>query len=111
MAGNQTVKDLDKKAQIGGSTFEYFPVWYFKRRDPDGREQVLLEPAAATAISEIRHIQLPAGDLRKYEDGLDAQAHTPTVPLDAALAWLAERQVSPERDRRAIPGAYPALYF
>ena len=32
MAGNQTVKDLDKKAQLTGSTFEYFPLWYFKTK-------------------------------------------------------------------------------
>ena len=111
MAGNQTVKDLDKKAQIVGSTFEYFPVWYFKRRDPDGREQVLLEPAAATAISEIRHIQLPAGDLRKYEGGLDAQAHTPTRTTGRRPGVAGGAAGLPRRDRRAIPGAYPALYF
>lgn len=93
MAGNQTVKDLDRKAQVTGASFEYFPVWYFKHRLPDGREEILLEPAAATSVSEIRHVRLPAGDLRKYDPSLDAQAHAPTVPLQAALGWLAERQV------------------
>jgi predicted RNA-binding Zn-ribbon protein involved in translation (DUF1610 family) len=96
MAGNQTVKDLDRKSQVAGSTFEYFPVWYFKRRDKSGREQVLLEPAAATSVSELRNIQLPAGDLRKYESQLDAQAHPPSVPLPTALEWLAGRGVPGE---------------
>jgi hypothetical protein len=93
MAGNETVKDLDKKANITGYSFEYFPIWYFKHRDSNGREQILLEPAAATSVSEIRKIKLPAGDLRKYDDQLEAQAHPPTVPLEAAREWLAGRGV------------------
>jgi len=97
MAGNQTVKDLDEKAQIGASSFEYFPVWYFKRRDEGGREQIILEPAAATSVSEIRHVKLPAGDLRKYEPQLDAQAHPPTVPLQGALSWLEGRQITQDQ--------------
>jgi predicted RNA-binding Zn-ribbon protein involved in translation (DUF1610 family) len=93
MAGNETVKDLDQKSKVTGVTFEYFPVWYFKVR-AGGREEILLEPAAATSVSEIRRLKLPAGDLRKYEPSLDAQAHAPSVPLQAALAWLEERQIS-----------------
>lgn len=96
MAGNQTVKDLDKKSRIASSSFEYFPVWYFKQRGKDSQEEILLEPAAATSVSEIRNIKLPAGDLRKYEDRLDSQAHQPTVPLHTALSWLAERDVPQE---------------
>jgi hypothetical protein len=95
MAGNQTVKDLDKKSRLSGSTFEYFPVWYFKRRHA-GKEEILLEPAAATSVSELKKLILPAGDLRKYEPSLDAQACPPSVPLDAALTWLAERQIPRE---------------
>jgi hypothetical protein len=91
MAGNQTVKDLDKKATITGSTFEYFPVWYFKHRQPVSQtETILIKPAAATSITEIKNIKLPAGDLRKYESTLDAQATPPNVPLQTALSWLDE---------------------
>lgn len=91
MGGNQTVKDLDKKARLGGASFEYFPLWYFKTRDPKGNERIWLEPAAATSISELKQLKLPAGDLRKYESRLDSQAHMPTVPLDTVQDWLAER--------------------
>lgn len=94
MAGNETVKDLDQKSSIVEASFEYFPVWLFKRRLPDGKEEILLEPAAATSVSEIRNIKLPAGDLRKYEERLDSQAHPPSVPLQAAMGWLEERQVT-----------------
>jgi hypothetical protein len=93
MAGNQTVKDLDKKARLMSSAFQYFPLWYFKRRMADGKESILLEPAAAISVSEVRNIKLPAGDLRKYDPALDADAQVPSVPLEAVTKWLEERQV------------------
>jgi DNA-directed RNA polymerase subunit RPC12/RpoP len=93
MAGNQTVKDLDKKARLVSATFQYFPLWYFKRRSQAGKEDILLEPAAAISVSELRNLKLLAGDLRKYDLGLGAQAVEPTVPLDAVLGWLEERKI------------------
>jgi hypothetical protein len=96
MAGNQTVKDLDKKARLLSTSFEYFPVWHLKRRHPDGREEISLEPAAATSVTELRHLILPAGDLRKFDPSIDPDARPPTVPLHAALTWLEERQIPDE---------------
>jgi predicted RNA-binding Zn-ribbon protein involved in translation (DUF1610 family) len=90
MAGNQTVKDLDKKSRLAGQTFQYFPVWYIKYRQ-QGREIIALEPAAAISITELRSLNLPAGDLRKYDGSVDSQSVTPTVPLEAAQTWLKER--------------------
>jgi hypothetical protein len=94
MAGNQTVKDLDKKAQVTGQSFEFFPVWLFKRRSPNGKEELIVEPAAATSVSEIRQLRVPAGDLRKYDVALDSQAHTPSVPLQAVTKWLEDRRIA-----------------
>ncbi len=94
MAGNQTVKDLDQKAQISGQTFEYFPVWYFKVQGGDGKESMLLEPAAATSVSELRGLNLPAGDLQKYDSSCDGEARQPNVPLEAAQKWAEGRQPS-----------------
>jgi hypothetical protein len=96
MAGNDTVKDLDKKSQILGQTFEYFPLWYFKRKTGQ-RDEVLLEPAAATSVSELRKLQLPAGDLQKYDSSLDSQAHAPSVPLETAQGWLAGRGIAAQQ--------------
>jgi len=96
MAGNDTVKDLDKKARLVGVTFEYFPMWYFKRRDARGSEQLFLQPAAATSISEIKRLTLPAGDLRNYDHEADADARQPTVPLQAAQAWMQAQGVRAE---------------
>lgn len=92
MAGNDTVKDLDRKAQLTGQTFGYFPMWYFKRRTGQ-KEEIYLEPAAAISVSELRSLRLPAGDLKKYDTTLDSEAAPPTVPLTTALDWLAQRQV------------------
>ncbi len=94
MSGNQTVKDLDKKATLAGRTFEYFPIWYFKRKQ-GAKESILLQAAAATSVSELQNLPLAAGDLRKYTPTLDAQARPPTVPLTAAVEWLSQRQVNP----------------
>ncbi len=96
MAGNDTVKDLDKKSKIIGQAFQYFPVWYFKIKDGNN-ERVYLEPAAATSVTELRNLNLPAGDLRKYEDALAAQSVEPTVPLAAAQQWLTQKQVNIEQ--------------
>ncbi|MFZ6029835.1 MAG: hypothetical protein ACOYYS_19140 [Chloroflexota bacterium] len=93
MAGNQTVKDLDRKARVVEVTFGYFPVWLFKRRTAQGKEEILLEPAAATSISELKRLKLPAGDLKKYAPAIDADAVAPSVPLQAATAWLNGRGV------------------
>jgi hypothetical protein len=86
------VKDLDKKARLAGSAFEYFPLWYFKLNHPGGLEEITLQPAAATSVSELLHLKLPAGDLRKIDPGMEAQVHTPNVPLQTALDWASEHQ-------------------
>jgi len=92
MAGNSTVKDLDKKSKILGQTFQYFPLWFFKVKNGD-IEKIYLEPAAATSVTELRSLSLPAGDLRKFDDSIISQSIEPTVPLTAALEWLGSKQI------------------
>lgn len=101
MSGSQTVKDLDKKTQVSGHTFEYFPVWHFIYRLPAG-EQAALQPAAATSITELTSLRLPAGDLRPYDPALDAQSTPPSVPLEAALAWLQQAHPGAEVRQSAL---------
>jgi hypothetical protein len=93
MASAQTVKDLDQKAQILGGEFAYFPMWSFKRRHTSGKEEMLLQPAAATSVSELKRLNLPAGDLRKYDPSLEGEMHSPSVPLQAALGWAQEQNI------------------
>jgi hypothetical protein len=108
MSGSSTIKDLDVKAQINGFTFSYFPLWYFRLADGE-KESIALEPAAATSVTELRHLALPAGDLRRYDSSLDAQAEPPGVPLPAALAWL--RQEHPNGDVRESALVHIPIYI
>lgn len=94
MAGNSTVKDLDKKSKVIEQSFAYFPMWFLKYKADETKEKNWLYPAAATSVTEIRQIELPVGDLRKYDDTLEAQSQSPTVPLDTALGWLEGRGIS-----------------
>lgn len=95
MSGNQTVKDLDKKAQVIGQSFQYFPLWYFVLKSPQGNPAAL-QPAAATSVTELAKLNLPAGDLVRYDPALDAQAEPPTVPLEAAQDWLKQSRPNAE---------------
>ncbi len=110
MAGNQTVKDLDRKARVVASTFQYFPVWYCKAR-ANGKETVYLEPAAATSISELKALTIAAGDLQKYDPTLDAEAVAPTVPFDAMVQWLDNRSVRREQLAEAALVHLPIYLF
>ncbi|PKN86497.1 MAG: hypothetical protein CVU46_07455 [Chloroflexi bacterium HGW-Chloroflexi-8] len=96
MSGNQTVKDLDKKCRLISREFLFFPLWYFKVRLKGNGESILLQPAAATSISELKNLKIPAGDLKKYAFEIDIDAQTPTVPLEAARAWLDENIIQGE---------------
>jgi hypothetical protein len=103
MASSQTVKDLDTKSQVTSQTFSYFPIWYFREED-GGRDSIHLEPAAATSVTELRTLSLPAGDLRKYDESIQAQAVDPTVPLATAESWLGEHTTPAGED-----GSPPAM--
>lgn len=91
MSGNQTVKDLDKKAKITDQAFQYFPLWYFLAAQ-NNHEISLLESAAAISITELARLELPAGDLKPYVAGIDSQAVPPTVPLETARSWLMQKK-------------------
>jgi len=93
MAGNQTVKDLDKKARLISKEFLFFPMWYFKVRIKGNGESIILQPASATSISELKNLKIPAGDLKKYDEKISFEAQPPTVPLDAAQTWLTDNGI------------------
>jgi LSD1 subclass zinc finger protein len=91
MAGNQTVKGLDTAAQIESQTYQLFPLWLV-RTVRDGKEAVVLKPAAALSIVELGKLRVPASDLQPYDHALDAVAVRPTVPVTAVHSWLAENE-------------------
>lgn len=90
MSGNETVKDLDRKADLLETRFEFFPVWFFKIKTKSGHEKLLVQPAAATAVVEIKTLSIPAGDLRRFDANQVTNAVEPTVPLEAARTWLGQ---------------------
>ena len=89
MAGNDTVKGLDEKAQIGVARFELFPMW-LARVTQGSEEKVLLEPAAALSVSELRELAIPAADLEPFEYTGSTNVVEPTVPYTAMQTWLKE---------------------
>lgn len=89
MGGNQTVKDLDKKAKITQARYQLVPMWLIRVQD-NGQERVLLEPAAATAALEMTDMTIPAAALQPYDHELDGEAIAPTVPYTAVQKWLSE---------------------
>jgi len=68
--------------------FLFFPMWYFKVRVKGNGEAIILQPASATSISELKNLKIPAGDLKKYDEKISVDAQPPTVPLEAARAWI-----------------------
>ncbi len=100
MAGNQTVKNLDRKATLAEQTFQYFPLWHIKVAQAE-QEIVYLEPATATSITEIKRLVIPAGDLNPYRSELDAQAVPPDVPYQAVVKHMEERGIKSHTIREA----------
>ena len=91
MAGNETVKDLDEKAVIERPSFQLFPLWLL-RVQHNNEEKVYLQLAAATSVTELTELTIPASDLELYDHTLDATAVDPTVPLETVKKWLAENK-------------------
>ena len=101
MAGNATVKDLDRKARVDSIAFQYFPMWLV-RATRDGAERVLLKPAAALSISELAKLDIPAADLVPFDTNVSGTIVTPTVPYDTMQQWLLDDQgLRPEMIREA----------
>lgn len=97
MAGNDTIKGLDQKAQISQSLFQYFPMWLV-RVSRESQEQVILEPAAALSVSELKQLTIPAADLEPYDHVLEESSVEATVPYKAMLTWLKE-------EHKVVPAA------
>lgn len=89
MAGNATIKGLDRAAHIDQPLYQLFPMWLI-RVAQNGEERLWLEPAAALSISELKSLTIPASDLLPYDSTFDDEAIEATVPYKAMLVWLKE---------------------
>ncbi|HSB88524.1 MAG TPA: hypothetical protein VLD63_00715 [Anaerolineales bacterium] len=110
MAGNETVKNLDTKSNVTAVEFHYFPLWLLKVRDGPG-ERMVLTPAAATSVTAMKDLPLPAGDLVRYEPALEAESIPPTVPLEAVLGWQTQVGTQPDQIREASLVHVPLFTF
>ncbi len=95
MAGNDTVKDLDKKSSIEAPEAVSFPMWMFRSRAAGGGETAHVEPAAPTPIPQLADLKVPAGELRPFEaESAEVPPIEATIPLETARTWLDQRGVT-----------------
>jgi len=89
--GSTKANDLDKYAVISGIKKSYFPVYLFKR-DVEGIEKVLVEPAASTTLPGLHSLKVPAGDMvifdRNFNVG-DVNMVRPDIDMASYLPHLA----------------------
>ncbi len=110
MGGNETVKGLDKQAQIAKPTFQHFPMWLI-RVSQGGQEVIYLEPAAALSVSELKHVTIPASDLEPYDHTMDPDAVEATVPYKAMLGWLGGEHSVEEKDITELSLVHIPIYI
>jgi hypothetical protein len=91
MAGNQTVKNLDSKAQITETTLQLIPLWLVRAKQK-GVEKVVIEPAVALPILQLLETSIPAASLMPFDHSVSQDALEPTVPYDTVIKWLKENQ-------------------
>ncbi len=99
MAGNATVKDLDRKSKVESVAFQYFPMWLV-RAMAQNDERVWLLPAAALSVSELGRLIIPPSDLVPFDSHVDGLIVPPTVPFETMQQRLIDDQhVAPENIR------------
>ncbi len=110
MAGNKTIKGLDRLAQIDSPQYKHFPFW-FVRADRNGQEKIYLEPAAAISISELKHLTIPAADLEPYDHSMDDSAVAATVPYKAMMNWLGDEHQIKGSDINEVSLVHLPIYI
>lgn len=98
MAGNQTVKDLDRKATLVTIEPLSFPMWLF-RLNAAGGETTVVEPAAPTPVPQLADLAVPAGKLEPYREEAGVETVAAAVPLETARGWLVQRASSDSGSR------------
>jgi hypothetical protein len=109
MAGNATVKDLDRKATVDSVSFQYFPMWLV-RAVVQGDERVLLKPAAALSITELGRLDIPPSDLVPFDAHVDGAIISPSVPFETMQQWLLDDHGIPPEDIREASLVHLPVY-
>ncbi|MDW5563633.1 MAG: zinc ribbon domain-containing protein [Methanomassiliicoccus sp.] len=85
--GSTKAKDLDRLANITAVKKKYFPVYLF-RRDLNGKEEVMVEPAGSTILPGLHQLKIPGGDLRIFDDKFDTNGAEMVKPDIEMLHYL-----------------------
>lgn len=85
--GSTKAKDLDRLAQVTKVEKHYIPVYMF-RRDVDGKEEVMLEPACSTTLPGLHQLKLPGGDLQIFDATFNTSGADITQPDIAMTHYL-----------------------
>jgi len=88
--GSTKAKDLDRLAQVGKVRRQYFPVYLF-RRDVNGREVVIVEPAGSTTLPGLHQLKVPGGDLQIFDASFNtsgAELVKPDIDMTRYLSSL-----------------------
>ena len=86
-AGSRMAKDLESEARISVLRQSYFPVYMFKR-DVNGKEQVLVQPARSTILPGMRNLKIPPGDLKIFDQKFSTEGAEVIQPDMDMLAYL-----------------------
>jgi hypothetical protein len=110
MAGNETVKGLERTAVVESPELVYFPLWRFVSGE-GGAERQWYEPARATVAAGLRELSLAGGELRHVTEDDMQTLHLgePEVRLESALEWLAGKGV-PKTEVRETSLVHLPLY-
>jgi endogenous inhibitor of DNA gyrase (YacG/DUF329 family) len=94
-AGSTKAKDLDQLAQVKGVKKQYFPVYMFKR-DVNGVEHVLVEPAGSTTLPGLHSLKVPAGDLKIFDTTFDVGGAELIKPDIEMLSYMSNLPGKPK---------------
>jgi len=113
MAGNQTVENLDRQAKTISQEFFFFPFWRFVLRRGE-QEEVVMEPAAATTIYQLKQLKIPAGAMVPFrrEEVEDPQVYREVEnDFQKVIQRVESRGVSPELIKEASIVHVPVYRF
>ncbi|MBI0584110.1 MAG: zinc ribbon domain-containing protein [Methanomassiliicoccus sp.] len=85
--GSTKAKDLDRLANITSVTKKYFPVYLF-RRNINGKEEVIVEPAGSTILPGLHSLKVPGGDLKMFDASFDTNGAELIKPDIEMLHYL-----------------------
>ncbi|HMK47036.1 MAG TPA: zinc ribbon domain-containing protein [Methanocella sp.] len=93
-AGAKMARDLERGAKITDFKQLYFPVYMF-RRDVDGSEKVIIEPAKSTTMPGLHSLKVPAGDLKIFDESYNTGGIELTKPDIEMTAYLSNLEGAP----------------